>query len=96
MRSYDAPIEKVYQATIRSFQNLGLAIFEENKEKGYIEGGRKPGFARGAENVGVFMENGSGAQTSVRIDNRKAIWGYALAVDWTPKVFEQIEEELKK
>jgi len=95
-RSYDAPIEKVYGAAVRAFQNLGLEIFQENKDKGYVEGGRKVGLFRGAETVGVSLESTGPNKTTVSIDNRKALFGYVFAVDWTPKLFDQIEQELKR
>ncbi len=95
-RSYDAPIGKVYGAAVKAFQNLGLEIFQENRDKGYVEGGRRPGFARGAETVGVFLENTGPNKTTVSIDNKKAPWGLLFAEDWTPKLFDQIEQELKR
>jgi len=75
---------------------LGLEIFQENRDKGYVEGGRRPGLFRGAETVGVFLENTGPNKTTVSIDNRKALLGFVFAVDWTPKLFDQIEQELKR
>ncbi len=93
---YDVSTEKAHNAVVVAFQNLGLEIFKENKTNGYVEGGRKPGFARGAETVGVFIESQSNSNTKISIDNRKLMWGYAFAVDWTDKLFKQIDAQLKK
>ena len=95
-RTYEAFPSDVYDASIRAFQNLGLEIFKEDREIGYVEGGRKPGFGRGAETVGVFIETVSPSETIVKIDNKKAIWGRLFAVDWTEKLFSQIGSELER
>lgn len=93
-RIYDAPPEKVYHAAIVAFQNLGLELFKQDQNAGYIEGGRKPGFGRGAENVGVYIVSEVPGKTEVSIENRKAMLGYLFAVDWTDKLFQQISSEL--
>ncbi|MCK4828727.1 hypothetical protein KA005_74035 [bacterium] len=93
-RIYDAPPEKVYHAAIVAFQNLGLKLFKQDQNAGYIEGGRKPGFGRGAENVGVYIVSEVPGKTEVSIENRKAMLGYLFAVDWTDKLFQQISSEL--
>lgn len=95
-RVYDANLETVYNATIRAFQNLGLDLFEQNKENGYVEGGRPLGIGRGSETVGVFLENEGINKTKASIDNNKAIWGLLFAVDWTQRLFDQIEKEIKR
>ena len=95
-RTYEASFDDAYKASIKAFQNLGLDIFKQDKEKGYVEGGRKPGFGRGSENVGVFIEMIAPAETKVSIDNRKAFAGCMFAVDWTDKLFDQIGQELKR
>lgn len=93
---YDAPPEKVYHAAVTAFQNLGLELFKQDQNAGYIEGGRKPGFGRGAENVGVYIKSEAPGKTKVSIENRKAMWGYMFAIDWTDKLFQQISSEVGK
>lgn len=93
-RIYNAPFEKVYDATLVAFQNLDIEIFEQDKSAGYIEGGRRPALFQGSEKVGVFLEKSSADKTVVRIDNNKALAGIMFAVDWTDKLFDQIDKQL--
>ena len=93
-RIYNAPFEKVYDATLVAFQNLDIEIFEQDKSVGYIEGGRRPALFQGSEKVGVFLEKSSADKTVVRIDNNKALAGIMFAVDWTDKLFDQIDKQL--
>lgn len=93
-RIYDAPPDKVYRAAVTAFQNLGLELFKQDQSTWYVEGGRTPGFGRGSENVGVYIEVMEPGRTKVSIENRRAIAGYIFAVDWTDKLFEQIRSEL--
>ncbi len=95
-RIYDAPLDEVYHAAIAAFQNLGLEIFKQDQNAGYVEGGRKPGFARGSERVGVYIESEAPGKTKVSIENRKAFAGMIFAVNWTNKLFQQIDSELGK
>ena len=95
-RIFNAPTEKVYHAALVAFQNLGLELFKQDQNAGYIEGGRGVGFARGSENVGVYIESMTPKKTKVSIDNRKAMAGYMFAVDWTDKIFQQISSELDR
>ena len=95
-RTYDAPADKVFGATVKAFQNLKLEIFQENREKAFVEGGRKVGALRGSETVRVSLESTGPNKTVVKIDNRKHLFGYVLAADWTQPLFEQIEQELKR
>src|SRR5512146_603101 len=71
-RTYDAPREKVYLATVVAFQNLGLELFKQDQSNWYVEGGRTPGWGKGSENVGVYMEAVDAGKTKVYIENRKA------------------------
>ena len=95
-RIFNAPTEKVYRAALVAFQNLGLELFKQEQNVGYIEGGRGIGFARGSENVGVYIESVTPEKTKVSIENRKALAGYIFAVDWTDKIFQQISGELDR
>ena len=94
-RLYNASPDKAYQASVLAFQDLGLEVFKQDPEHGFVEGGRKPAFGQGSENVGVYIEPTAAGQTKVSIDNHKAMLGYAFAVDWTDKMFAQIDMELK-
>ena len=71
-----------------------MELFKQDQNAGYIEGGRKPGFAKGAENVGVFIDPETQGKTKVWIDNKILMWGKLYAVDWTDKLFEQISNQL--
>ena len=73
-----------------------LEIFKQDQNAGYVEGGRKPGFARGSERVGVYIESEAPGKTKVSIENRKAFAGMIFAVNWTNKLFQQIDSELGK
>ena len=79
---------------MNAFPRLGLKVFKADREVGYVEGGRRPGFARGAENVGVFVESMGPEKTAVSIDNRKHWWGSAFAKNWTSQVFQEIDRQL--
>jgi hypothetical protein len=95
LKTYDAPFDKVYSAAVIAFQNLDLEIFKQDQTAGYVEGGRRPAFGQGAETVGVFIERTSPTTTTVSIDNRKALAGVVFAVNWTSKLFDQIDRQLK-
>ena len=94
-RTYNSPFDQVYDASVKAFQNLGLDLFKQQKDQGYVEGGRTAGIGRGSEYVGIFLEQIGPSETKVSIDNRKALVGIVFAVDWTDQLFEQIEQELK-
>lgn len=85
-----------FAASVAAFQNLGLELFKQDKVAGYVEGGRKPAFAQGAETVGVFIKAESSGRTKVLIDNNQALAGVMFAVDWTENLFQQIGTELSK
>ena len=95
-RVYDSSPDQVRHAAVAAFQNLGLDVFKNVESSNYVEGGRKPGFGRGAETVGVFIEEQGEGKTRVSVDNRKALWGGMFAVDWTDKIFQQIDAALGK
>ena len=95
-RIYDSAPDAVFAASVAAFQNLGLELFKQDKVAGYVEGGRKPAFAQGAETVGVFIKAESSGRTKVLIDNNKALAGVMFAVDWTENLFQQIGAELSK
>lgn len=95
-RIYTASPDQLHRAAVAAFQKLGLEVFKEDQKGYYVEGGRRPGFGRGAETVGIFIEPQADGKARVSIDNRKALWGRLFAVDWTEKLFQQIDGQIAK
>lgn len=95
-RVYSASEQKVFAASVSAFENLGLEVFQAREADGYVEGGRTPGFARGSETVGVWIESLGPEQTRVSVDTKKALAGRMFAVDWTDQILGEIETELSR
>ena len=90
---YEASLDKVFDATMKAFDNAGLDIFKTDKKTGYVEGGFTPGFGSSAQTWGAFIESVSQNRVKVSIDYQKGVWGSAFHKDRTEELFEEIDEE---
>ena len=99
-RIYTASPDQLHRAAVAAFQKLGLEVFKEDQKGLYVEGGRRPlylpVFGHGGETVGVFIEPQADGKARVSIDNRRTFWGRVFTVDWTDKLFQQIDRQVVK
>ena len=88
----NVPPPIVHQIVVRAFGELELTVNSENKQLGFVEGGRSRGVA--GETVRVWVDPVQGGNSRVEVRNirisRMGLIGLATTKDWSQSVLEKI------
>jgi tetratricopeptide (TPR) repeat protein len=93
----DVPGPMAHQIVIRAFGKLELTVNSENRQLGFVEGGRSRGIA--GEIVRVWVDPVEGGKSRVEIRNirisRMGLMGFATTKDWSESVLAEVAAQLQ-
>jgi hypothetical protein len=94
-KTYPQNFDKTWNATVCSFNGLGLSIAGENKEEGYILAQRGMTAFSYGENVAAFVSKVEKNKTQVEVVSKKAMSTNLFAPDWSQDVLSGVSGCLK-
>jgi hypothetical protein len=94
-RTYDKPLDVVWEATVEVVKTSGLDLVSEDKGSGTILAQRgMSGFSYG-ENVAVFVAELDGkTSTRVEVVNKRNLWANFTAANWARRIFRHLDKKL--
>lgn len=93
-RTYPAPVEKVWDATIAVLKKLDLDVATENRETGYILAQRGLTPLSYGENVAIFVRKKTDKSSEVEVVSKRVLATNIFAPDWTNDIHGGLSERL--
>jgi hypothetical protein len=94
-QTYPKDFNKTWDATICSFNGLGLSIAGENKQEGYILAQRGMTAFSYGENIAAFVQKIDKNNTEIEVVSKKAMETNIFAPNWSQDVLNGVSGCLK-
>jgi len=95
-KTYTAPVDRTWDATVKALEKLKLEIATQNKSDGYILAQRGMSFLSYGENVAIFIKKKGATESEVEVVSKKAMKTNIFAPDWTGDIYKEISIALNR
>ena len=93
-RSYQLPIQVVWEAVPIMIKELGLVMVDENKKKRYFLAENKMSALSHGERVVITLEKVDATNTNVKIQSKRLWASDAVATNWGVPMLDKLDEML--
>ncbi|MBF0523406.1 MAG: hypothetical protein HQL24_10190 [Candidatus Omnitrophica bacterium] len=95
-RIFQYPYDRVYQACLSSFLQIGLQVTEQNKDAGYLVAASGMSFLSYGERIAVFVKKVNADTSEVEVVSKAMVKTNFFAHDWKYDIFQEIPLQLEK